>query len=264
MLRLEWRTSVLTSCLHAARQLVEGRALADERLNQALASPAHACWQQLCELSVIDAAASLDSADERWRIVLQETLDDPSPSTLAARLLERAEPAKATSAVRLATLQDTMTILAASFTRALPQVARELPLRVGPLREQWEARGPGLVARAWKLLEAPAANTDLRVVVLHPVLGGAGESYPESSAVQLEGLLTNTHPRLPEPLRLGWLVVQATWWHLAPPLPLLERRRFVAEHTLPAVIAAGQYVELAPTDPKLLDDARASWMKSEE
>ena len=83
-------------------------------------------------------------------------------------------------------------------------------------------------------------------------------------AVLLEGMLANSRANLPETLYLGWLLVQVALWR--PTMLSVEQRcgvserDFLAVATLPLVLAAGQYVELAPTDPQLVRQAREAWL----
>ena len=98
--------------------------------------------------------------------------------------------------------------LIAAFETTRPRAAEELPLRIDPLRSQWEARGPGLLAAMRRLsaddLLVPAAS----LMLVQPVLGGGGLAHPSSNGVTFEGLLANPLPQLPEVLRLGWLLGQ--------------------------------------------------------
>ena len=87
-------------------------------------------------------------------------------------------------------------------------MADELPLRLEPLRSQWEARGPGLLFGVRRLTSVDWLVPSANVVLLPPVLGGAGQAHPTYNVVTFEAVLANPISRLPEVLRLGWLLAQ--------------------------------------------------------
>ena len=96
-----------------------------------------------------------------------------------------------------------------------PNFAEELRLRMGPLREQWESHGPGMLAAVHRLSLWPLVDSAVTVVLVHPVLGGAGQSYPEYDQVLLEAVLTNSYSELPETVRLAWLISRIAFTKLS-------------------------------------------------
>src|SRR5690606_23019649 len=93
----------------------------------------------------------------------------------------------------------------------------ELELRSAPLREQWEARGGGLLATLARLTTAGLVPEMADVILVHPVLGGGGAAHWQYNSVQFEAVLANPLAELPEVLRLGWLLAQLNF-----DLPLYE------------------------------------------
>ena len=87
-----------------------------------------------------------------------------------------------------------------------PDIDAQLQLRQRPLREQWDALGPGLMKRIGgrSLPDARAAD----VLLVLPLLGGGGALLPNRSGVHIEAVLANPNPELPEFVRLGWLLTQ--------------------------------------------------------
>jgi len=57
----------------------------------------------------------------------------------------------------------------------------------GPLREQWEARGPGFLQQIGLLTEEALLVEQAEVVVLHPALGGSGQAWLAGNQVRIEG-----------------------------------------------------------------------------
>lgn len=64
-----------------------------------------------------------------------------------------------------------------AMQRAIPNLQQELELRVRPLKEQWEARGPGLLKTFANLTEESLLVEEAKVLLVHPVLGGGGEAH---------------------------------------------------------------------------------------
>ena len=135
-----------------------------------------------------------------------------------------------------------------------------MELRSEPLREQWEARGPGLMANVARLIgDEVVAEAD--VILVQPALGGGGAAYPKYNSVSMEAVLANPIAELPEVVRLGWLLAQ-----LNLDLPryeeVLPRDRLLDVGPLamiPPLLAAAQDVELAHLDEATLGTALAAW-----
>jgi len=167
-------------------------------------------------------------------------------------------PAQADDAAALAR---EISALYRAFLQDAPALTDELELRTGPIREQWEARGPGLIATLRRLTEPDVAPERAEIVLVRPVTGGGGEAFPPYNSLLLEAVLANSTAELPEVVRLGWL-----WSQLHFDLPkyaeLLGHARTSAVGQLalvPAVLAAAQEVELARLDLPSISLALDTW-----
>jgi hypothetical protein len=98
--------------------------------------------------------------------------------------------------------------LEAAYARSVTGDAEELSLRGQPLREQWEARGPGFLKALAALTDKQLLPESAQVVLVQPVRGGGGQSFPPFNTVLFEAVLANPFPELPEVVRLGWLLAQ--------------------------------------------------------
>ena len=146
--------------------------------------------------------------------------------------------------------------------RRSPRLADELPLRRDPLRGQWEARGPGLLFGVRRLTSVDWLVPAATIVLVPPLLGGAGEAHPTYNAVTFEAVLANPIAQLPEVLRLGWLLAQLN--------PVLAAdtagsatsgwRRAAPGALLAVVLSAAEDVELARADRAHFDLAAAEWL----
>lgn len=251
-LELNWRPNFTTSCLHAAEALSRGLPLADQRLAEAIAAPTQ-------ELSRAIAAEAI-SAPRYWRWLFAL-----APLAGGSRELAMQSLTKIVGRQRSELLVNRMAAaigsLEAAVRRAFPDLLGELELRTRPLREQWEARGPGLLHVVRLRTEEALVQGEARVIVVQPALGGGGQAHHSSNAVRIEGVLANPHADLPEVVRLAWLLAQL---HLD--LPAYSDRihtdrlpHIAAFAMLAPVLEAAQELELVQYSPALLERAIAAW-----
>jgi len=251
--QLAWKALPLVSHLHAAEAVARQRQLADERLAAALAEPAALLageiriahlpagrfWRHLIPL-----AATLDSRRQLVETAVVKVAGRDS----------RTEPAVVPITAALAAVET-------AAGAALPKFAEEIALRERPLREQWEARGPGLLTQIGWLTDPALLPESCPVLLVHPTLGGGGAAHLSYNSVRIEAVLANPIPELPEVVRLAWLIAQ-----LQLDLPMwsealhAERLPHVAQYAmLPATLAAAESVELARLTPETLRLAVDSW-----
>jgi hypothetical protein len=255
-MNLRWLASASASCFHAAAAIVRGRTLVDGRLAKALAAPAAALAAELTAAGIdveafFEQAVPLASAFENNRElaerVLTKLLGRGSHELLAGRL------AGWFSQLELA------------FQNAVPGVVDELALRSGPLREQWEARGPGLLAAIGRRTEGGMLAESAEVVFVFPALGGAAEAHLAFNKITIEAVLTNPLAELPEVVRLGWLLATLNLdlpkYTEAIPRERLERLAKLA--MLPVALAAAAEVELTPNKAPSLAEAIVAWRLAE-
>ena len=243
---LRWRVSLSSSCFHAAAALSRQEPFADERLRAALQEPAAALLAELRGGGIeirefFDQAVPLAADFESNRGLAERIL---------AKLPSRSGELNQQAAGRLA---GWFTELEAAFTAAVPRVVDELTLRSGPLRDQWEARGPGLLAAIARKTEPGVLPASAEVVLVHPALGGAGAACSLYNKVVLEAVLTNPLGDLPETVRLGWLLSTLNL-DLPKYSETLRREKLpllACLAMLPAALAAAEDVELIGERPSL-------------
>lgn len=250
---LRWIVSSRASCLHAAGALACGARLVDERTAAALTDASRLLARLVDELG-LNPHEFFEHA-----IPLATQIDVPVlwAEALWSKLLGPGRPDRQ----HLDRLTQALFALQAAFDIAHPAALDELELRSAPLREQWEARGAGLLAGIGRLIAPELLVDSAGVVLVHPVLGGGGHAHPRYNLVRFEAVLANPVASLPEVLRLGWLIAQLNF-----DLPIVadylagERGRMVASRALiPAVLAAGQDVELTAANDATLATALQTW-----
>ncbi len=250
---LNWRAIPLTSGLHAAEAVARNEPLADARLAEALTGPAQ-------EFAADIQAVGLP-AERFWRHLI------PLSANLAGRrlLLEAALTKTIGRGPRLETIIASLESALAAVDRAnkaaLPNLNEELALRERPLREQWEARGNGMLQRIGQLTEGGLIVPQCDVLLVHPALGGAGEAHLAYNSVRIEAVLANPNAELSEVVRLAWLIAQLqldlpkyTDTIHADRLPQIARYAM-----LPPALLAAESVELQRFTPELIVAAIAAW-----
>lgn len=124
----------------------------------------------------------------------------------------------------------------------------EITLRIRPLREHWEARGPGLLGRLGTLLPWLDIPNEVTVHLVQPKVGGAGRVISRGE-LEFEAVLANAWPMLPEVVRLGWLVACSAF----------EANEQESLALIPPTIEAAEHVELARLDPTTVECAVKQW-----
>lgn len=251
-LELRWKASLSVTCLHAAACRRRAWAAADPPLEQALAEPADALARELARAewpveAMLEQLAALSAEFENNRELV---------TRCAARL--NLPPVDGEIMVRIA---GAIADLEAALLRQQPELVDELAVRGGPLREQWEARGPGLLREVARLTEEAVVPEGAEVVLVAPYVGGHGVAHVASNRITFEAVLVNPLPELPETVRLGWLGCQlnADLPRYADVMRPGSAGRAFRVAMIPPVLAAAASVELVPADSTSVERALDAW-----
>lgn len=270
-IELSWNTAVRATFWHAAERALAGAPFVDSKLaaqlrphidQLAAAIRAAGCDPMALFAQLLPRAAGSASTSDLLRTSLG-----------AVAVLEPAMPRQPPpgdeappTTVLLQEVEGALAGVEGALSDALPRLEKELSLRAGPIQMQWEARGPGFVRAVERLLATPAATSTetcrINVALVYPVCGGFGASYAAGRVVYWEALLTDVEPRLPELLRLGWLVTQQLLAaQLADTGAAVDNNSLQAVSLAAAAVAltAGEYVELARDDRATLELALKTW-----
>jgi hypothetical protein len=250
---IKWRASSSVSALYVAAALAHGEQLSDARLAEALAP--------LAETLEAALSAAGFSDDVFWRYAVPLAGATENAPELARQVFRQAtshDPAEQT----VIGIAKAMQGLREAFDRARPDAVRELSLRTGPLRELWEARGPGLLAAIGRGTARELIVDQATVYAVPPISShGGGEAYAAARAVAIEAVLANPHAALPEVARLGWLLARlgseanGRGLGIAPAkLPRLASLAMIAP-----TLAAAEFVELAAFDLSTMSLALHAW-----
>lgn len=253
MTKIRWIASSEASALHAAAALAAGRTIVDARLAQALADPTSQLVAALIRSVVPPAEFFLQAiplACQNGEVELTE---------LAAQAAERAIDRPISDESRGAIAKAIADLFSAQ-TLAIPDLQHQLVVRSGPLAEQWEARGPGLLARIGRSTDLAMIPAEVDVAFVYPACGGGGVSS-SYNLVRIEAVLANPCAALPEVLRIGWLISQSNFKTLEVLRVLSpERLNWLAGMAMAiATLDSAAYVELARLDMPTLKVALQAW-----
>ena len=148
-----------------------------------------------------------------------------------------------------------------AYRARFPRLADELIQRVRPLREQWEARGPGLMDAVGRLTDTNLLVSSSDVLLVQPCSGGSGVAHLAYNSVRVEAMLYNVDRSLPEAVRLAWLISQLNF-DLPRYSDLIPRDRLalIARCAmLPVCFQAAEEVELLSLNQASLATALNAW-----
>jgi hypothetical protein len=249
---LMWIANSSASNLYAAAMLARGIPLVDARWAQALAGPAK-------NLTALLTAHSI-SLDAFFDHVVPLATVSENPRELAGSTVRHTTGQRPTEEL-VSALAAAIVAMEKIGAQQVPNAVAEIELRSGLLREQWESRGPGLLAAIRRAtageLKVPFAD----VLAVLPISGGGGRVYLPYNSLSIETMLANPHAELPEVVRLGWLIS-------ALPMRQPQFRQSISPARLPwlaglslvpAALEAAEHVELARSDPQSWQLALEAW-----
>lgn len=251
--KIQWRPSMPASHLHVAWAISQNRPLIDLRLGEEVIESAR------------DLAATIKTAqlptDRFWRHLIPLSANLANRRQFVETAVGKVLGRGARLDVFVATLEGKLAALDLAIKTALPTLADDLTLRERPLREQWEARGPGMLNHIGRLTDKTLIVEECDVLLVQPTIGGYGEAHLPYNSVRIEAVLANPVNELPEAARLAWLIAQ-----LQLDLPMhsenihADRLPHVASYAMlvPTLLAA-ESVELVRFTPALIGKAISEW-----
>lgn len=239
--------------MHAAQQLAQSRALTDPRLHDALKEPAARMRDEIRAAGIPETRF--------WRTITSLAHQFENNRQLVMLTLRKVVGAGPQDEALVQRLAGHIGELEGALQSAVPNLMDELTLRARPIHQAWETYGRGMIRRIGKLTDERLIVDGADVVLVQPVLGGAGTAHLVNNSVRLEAVLTNNIPALPEVVRLTWLVAQ-----LHQDLPMFSERihgdrlpRIAELAALPATLQAASELELCAYDPPALAHALTAW-----
>ncbi len=253
-LKLRWTSLPVVSGYHAVEAMHRKRPLADDGLAGALNEPAQALL----------AALAWDTPQpERFLLHLvplsaRVTGNLELAKTALTKVLRRDE-AEALGFKYRGLLTDVEN----AFRGELPRLQEQLPILEEPLQQAWVEHGQLLLVEICRETEEGLFVEEAEVLLLHPVLGGAGNAHMAYNSARIETVPADVVEGLPEVVRLAWLLARLNL-DLPKYSDLVKGQkldRVGALAMIPIVLAAAREAELAGNVP--LERALAAWMPGE-
>ncbi|EAQ77590.1 hypothetical protein [Blastopirellula marina] len=247
---LTWLASSSASFMHVAELLRRGDTIDDSGLAAVI--------QQPLDLLCAELDTSGINIRQFWRHVVPLAAGIESEQELVDVIFRKIGGGGPGASARIAgRIRD----LKLAMRNAKPHLTDELAQRGGPLREHWEARGPGLLRQFADLTSDDLVVETAQVILVQPCRGGGLRAHLPYNSVRMEAVLYDPEPKLPEVVRLAWGISQ-----LNLDLPVYsevispDRLPTIAGlAALPAILTAGEHVELTKFNPDTLILACELW-----
>jgi hypothetical protein len=248
---IRWKPSLSATCMHAAACRQAGMEAADSQLAAALEASIDALVGEMT-----DAQWPVDDMLGQF-VVLASEYDNNRE--LVTRALSRISIHG--DEYFVGRVAGAIADVEAALRRAHPEVVEELAVRGRPMREQWEARGPGMLIELARLTDAAVVPESAEIVLVAPYAGGYGWAHASQNRVTLEAVLVNPLPELPEAVRMAWLVGQLNGDlpRFADSLPAGRGAAAFGLAMLAPTLAAAETVELSRCDEEMLAVALDAW-----
>ncbi len=254
-MQFEWSSNWRTSCYYLAWRASQGALGGGSPLAKAIAG-------QLTELRTAMTRAT-ENEGRAWSLLPPLANQAPDHRQLAEALITRVAGRAALLPSRVESLIRGLEGLESAALEASPEMAKQLEHRIRPIREAWEAIGPGLIQQMSLRTDGDLFVESARAIVVEPIKGG-GEPYLDFNTILIEGVLAHPVPELPETLRIAWMAAQ-----LNNDLPiyseLIPGPQFLLVSKLamiPPTIAAGAVIGVCRDDPHSWNLAIQSWIPS--
>jgi hypothetical protein len=199
--------------------------------------------------------------DRFWDLAFQTSADSSGSHEQAERLCIRTLPEPARTPLLISELKAELASIRVVFESMFPKFAEEMQLRQAPLREQWEAYGPGLWSQLCSLVDADIFVNQAEVSLLMPVVGGFGWAQLQTNRIQIEAVLTNANPQITEVTRLAWLLGQLDFDRprYSDLINTMRLRKVAGLAMLPPVLMAGEELGLCSLNAETLRQAIELW-----
>ena len=229
----------------------------DRKTEQALEGPATSINTRLL-------AASLD-VREFWTHLRRQLIIGADPDSACADALRQAGCSEFQLEQTSRAITSLIRECRSGFNSRFPKLVEQLELRARPLKERWEAIGPGLLNTVEKRVwgdQAPQGWWPSKVsgLLVQPMRGGDGGLISSPPAIWVEAVLTDVQPLVPEVLRVGWLITRvAVECHLADKTDDAVLIRAWSLASIPLLLEAGRELDLIAADDIPLSTALVLW-----
>ena len=260
--QIRWVSQPELSAAHAAYLVAIRAQCNDQKTEQSLIQPVTEVNNRLF--------ASAVDVSQFWRQYLLQVISDVpmEPACSVALLSAGANEMQLEQTTKI--IVNRLSEARLAFNHRYPKIAEQLDLRARPIRDRWETYGPGLLNQVGKQIWGNSPPEDwwmpnVTALMVQPIRGGDGGYDASSSRLWLEAMLTDVDQRVPEVLRVAWLVTAMAVEHYtretAGDLRLMRSWSLVS---VPLVLNAGIEMELLRCDELPICEAMKLWRFGDE
>lgn len=256
--QLAWRVNTSLAALHVAYCV--SKHFSATRLKASPADSNSADFEPFWGLTSLADRLEVPF-DGFWDLAFQLAVDCSGHHDLAERLCVRTLAQASRTPQLVSELRIALQNVATAFDRLQPRFQHEIRLREAPLREQWEAFGPGIWRQLGVLLEPELFVEQAEVYLVSPVLGGFGWAQLNKNRCHIEAVLTNANPQITEVMRLAWLLGQLDFERpkYSDLINSRRLRKVAGLAMLPPVLLAAEELGLSSLSPITLLQAIELW-----
>ncbi len=256
-MRIQWVSHPELSAAHAAYVVATGAKCIDEKTEEFLVQP-------VTEVNNRLLASSID-VSQFWRQYLLQIMSDLSMDRACSIALLSAGGNEMQVEQTSKAIANRLGDARLNFMSRFPKLSEQLDLRARPLRERWETFGPGLLSEIGKQVWGSIPPNDwwqspVTALTVQPIRGGDGGCDAMQSRIWFEAMLTDVDPRVPEVLRVAWLVtrvaIESHARQSSGDLRLMVPWSLVS---VPLVLSAAAQLELISADSLPVSKAMEMW-----
>jgi len=242
---IRWVVSHSANCFHAADAIRRGCRPADPSLAAALDEPVGRLRQTVQSLALDEASF--------WYHLVPLSASIENNTQLVELVLRKMIGAGEQSASTVAPLAGRVADVEAAVRRELPELIDRLTAQANAMAARWQASGPALLHVIGQRTDPRFVVPRADAIVVPEISGGDGVAHLPYNTVRIEAVATDPEPRLPETVRLAWLLAQ-----LNVDLPVFSET--IPRDRLPLVAALAMLPPAleAAVELRLLDDDPAN------
>ncbi len=256
--QLHWTIDPNMSCYHAVEIVLRGWPLADAALKAALAAPIQNLkgvleGDHLIPLAFTEHLVPLshgaEGCVELALTVLRKLAGRDFAENRHRRYADLLEP------------------ILNVWRNELPRLDERWPIRGEWLQGQWTEHETGLLTAVTNWTEHRFILPEAEVFLVHPLTGGGGAAHLRYRSARLESITENLDAKLPEVVRLAWLVsaLNLVMPRYTDRFPTVQRCLAVGLRAMiPVALTAAQELKLAALDNATLESAVQMWLPDPE
>lgn len=258
---IQWRADPDLSAAHAAYVVATGAVCTDSKTEQLLIG-------KVTEINNRLLSSSIDVA-VFWQHYLTELLAGKQIQAATASALMAGGCSELQVEQTGKAISNRLSDARQAYAVRFPKLGEQLNLRARPLREKWEAVGPGLLRDVERQIwdNSPPSGwwtPRLTAQLVQPIRGGDGGFGAESGRIWIEAMLTDVNPSVPEVLRVAWLTTRiAVESHTRKQTGDQALGTAWSLVCVPLVLSAAANLDLIPSDPLPIKRAMELWQRGD-